>query len=358
MQHYYDGLEIRPSPLREQQQLEQLNHLLTHVGQYCAGYSSAYRQRRLQELGELATLPLLDATDLFAAQQAHPPFAGLTGRPASQALRVFACPGQLAIPEYAGADWWGAARALFAAGFKAGEVLLNGHDYHAGPTAFIFDNGARQLGAPVVPCGPHDTQRQLEALLRYQPTSYVGPLVTLLDLLEAAEAAEIPSDSLRRALLCEATHPETAPLRAIHGIAALNCLVWQDVGVVAYESQPGLGFIVNVELHRRDSRSGQRRTGERRRNRPTGGDKARSGVSPAAAGHRLAGPLARQTQRMRAHQPVPQAGVATHSDADMHRCKNANGQPSGCPSCLWRGDYLKRVSVSPARWRWRAGSRG
>lgn len=166
-------------------------------------------------------------------------------RPASQALRVFSCPGQLAIPEYAGADWWGAARALFAAGFKAGEVMLNGHDYHAGPTAFIFDNGARQLGAPVVPCGPHDTQRQLEALLRYQPTGYVGPLVTLLDLLEAAEAAEIPTDSLRRALLCEATHPETAPLRAVHGIAALNCLVWQDVGVVAYESQPGQGFIVN-----------------------------------------------------------------------------------------------------------------
>lgn len=151
MQHYYDGLEIRPSALREQQQLDQLNHLLTHVGQYCAGYSSAYRQRRLQDLGELTSLPLLNASELFAAQQAHPPFAGLTGRPASQALRVFACPGQLAIPEYAGADWWGAARALFAAGFKAGEVLLNGHDYHISPTAFIFDNGARQLGAPVVP---------------------------------------------------------------------------------------------------------------------------------------------------------------------------------------------------------------
>ena len=107
MQHYYDGLEIRPSALREQQQLDQLNHLLTHVGQYCAGYSSAYRQRRLQDLGELTSLPLLNASELFAAQQAHPPFAGLTYRPASQALRVFACPGQLAIPEYAGADWWG-----------------------------------------------------------------------------------------------------------------------------------------------------------------------------------------------------------------------------------------------------------
>ncbi|HCT2507192.1 TPA: phenylacetate--CoA ligase, partial [Aeromonas dhakensis] len=61
MQHYYDGLEIRPSPLREQQQLDQLNHLLAHVGQYCTGYSSAYRQRRLQDLGELASLPLLNA---------------------------------------------------------------------------------------------------------------------------------------------------------------------------------------------------------------------------------------------------------------------------------------------------------
>ncbi len=93
--------------MREQQQLDQLNHQLTHVSQYCAGYSSAYRQCRLEDLAELATLPLLDSKELFAAQQAHPPFAGLTGRPASQALRVFSCPGQLAIPEYAGADWWG-----------------------------------------------------------------------------------------------------------------------------------------------------------------------------------------------------------------------------------------------------------
>ncbi|MGL6551550.1 phenylacetate--CoA ligase family protein [Aeromonas hydrophila] len=245
MQHYYDGLEIRPSALREQQQLDQINHLLTHVGQYCAGYSSAYRQRRLQDLGELTSLPLLNASELFAAQQAHPPFAGLTGRPASQALRVFACPGQLAIPEYAGADWWGAARALFAASFKAGEVLLNGHDYHISPTAFIFDNGARQLGAPVVPCGPHDTGRQLEALQRYEPTGFVGPLAVLLDLLEAAERAEVPSNSLRCALLCESSHPDTRPLQAVHGIRALNCLLLQDAGVIAYESQPGQGFIVN-----------------------------------------------------------------------------------------------------------------
>ena len=244
-QHYYDGLETRPAPLREKQQRDQLNHQLTHISQHCAGYSSAYHQYHLDDLAQLATLPLLDAAEMFAAQQARPPFAGLTGHPARQALRVFSCPGQLAIPEYAYSDWWGAARAMFAAGFKAGEVMLNGHDYHAGSTAFIFENGARQLGCPVVPCGPHDIQRQLEALLRYQPTSYVGPLVTLLDLLEAANQANIPTDSLRRALLCEATHPETAPLRAIHGIEALNCMVWQDVGVVAYESQPGQGFIVN-----------------------------------------------------------------------------------------------------------------
>lgn len=73
MQHYYDGLEIRPPAMREQQQLDQLNHQLTHVSQYCAGYSSAYRQCRLEDLAELATLPLLDSKELFAAQQAHPP---------------------------------------------------------------------------------------------------------------------------------------------------------------------------------------------------------------------------------------------------------------------------------------------
>nr|WP_240533616.1 hypothetical protein [Aeromonas veronii] len=102
MQHYYDGLEIRPPAMREQQQLDQLNHQLTHVSQYCAGYSSAYRQCRLEDLAELATLPLLDSKELFAAQQAHPPFAGLTGRPASQALRVFSCPGSWPSPNMPG----------------------------------------------------------------------------------------------------------------------------------------------------------------------------------------------------------------------------------------------------------------
>ena len=45
--------------------------------------------------------------------------------------------------------------------------------------------------------------------------------------------------------MCETSHPDTAPLQAVHGIRALNCLVLQDLGVLAYESQPGQGFIVN-----------------------------------------------------------------------------------------------------------------
>ena len=226
------------------------------------------------------------------------------------------CPGPAGHPRVCGGQTGGGRPGAVCRRFQGGEVMLNGHDYHAGPTAFIFDNGARQLGAPVVPCGPHDTQRQLEALLRYQPTGYVGPLVTLLDLLEAAEAAELPSDSLRRALLCEATHPETAPLRAIHGIAASTVWCGRMWGWWPTRVSP-VRALSSTRAASSKSSIPPAAIPLVAMKRAAGGDSARSGVSAAAASHRLARALARQAERLRAHQPAPQAGVADQVNAYM-----------------------------------------
>ena len=52
------------------------------------------------------------------------------------------------------ADPWGTARALFAAGFRAGDIVLNTFCYHLTPGGFIMDCGARALGCAVIPAGP------------------------------------------------------------------------------------------------------------------------------------------------------------------------------------------------------------
>ena len=211
MQHYYDGLEIRPSALREQQQLDQLNHLLTHVGQYCAGYSSAYRQRRLQDLGELTSLPLLNASELFAAQQAHPPFAGLTRAPAR---RCGSSPVRASwpFPSTPAPTGGGGTRPVRCRFQGRGGIAQRPRLPHQ-PHRLHLRQRRPPAGCTRGALWPHDTGRQLEALQRYEPTGFVGPLAVLLDLLEAAERADVPSDSLRCALLCESSHPDTLDCR-------------------------------------------------------------------------------------------------------------------------------------------------
>ena len=86
------------------------------------------------------------------------PSAGSSPRPARSSSR-----------KARGADPWGAARGLFAAGFRAGDVVLNTFGYHLTPGGFIMDSAARALGCAVIPAGPGNTEQQMEVIAAYRP---------------------------------------------------------------------------------------------------------------------------------------------------------------------------------------------
>ena len=116
-------------------------------------------------------------------------------------------PGPIFEPEGEGADWWGAARALFAAGFRAGDIVHNSFAYHLTPGGFILESGAQALGCAVIPGGVGNTEQQLEAIAHYKPSGYVGTPDFLKILLDTADKTGKDASSIKRALVSGAALP-------------------------------------------------------------------------------------------------------------------------------------------------------
>jgi len=194
----------------------------------------------------LAKLPVLRKADIAALQKKHPPFGGLIVTPAGKARRLLMSPGPIFEPEGEGADWWGAARALYAAGFRSGDIVHNSFAYHLTPGGFMLESGARAIGCAVIPGGVGNTEQQLEAIAHYKPSGYVGTPDFLKILLDTAEKTGKDATSFRRGLVSGAALPASLreELRG-RGVAVRQCYATAELGVIAYESEAGEGMIVN-----------------------------------------------------------------------------------------------------------------
>lgn len=85
----------------------------------------------------------------------------------------FASPGPIFDPEKDMPNAWGGARALHAAGFRAGDLVLNTLSYHLTPGGFTIDSAARALRCIVIPAGPANKDQQLDTISSLRPNAYV-----------------------------------------------------------------------------------------------------------------------------------------------------------------------------------------
>ena len=197
----------------------------------------------------LARLPVLRKSELPALHRAKPPFGGFIAAQPGSFGRLFTSPGPIFEPESKQADPWRGARALNAAGFQPGDIVLNTFSYHLTPGGFIFDGAARALGCAVIPAGPGNTDQQLELIETYRPAAYTGTPDFLKILLDAAEKAQRDVASIKRALVSGAAFPPSlqAEIKA-RGIDAYQAYATADLGFIAYESPARDGMIVNEDL--------------------------------------------------------------------------------------------------------------
>ena len=179
----------------------------------------------------LASLPVLHKSDIAALQKDDPPFGGLNVTPPGKVLRLLMSPGPIFEPEGGGKDWYGAARAFYAAGFRAGDIVHNSFAYHLTPGGFILESGAHALGCAVIPGGVGNTEQQLDAIAHYRPAGYTGTPDFLKILLDAAERAGKDVSSIKRALVGGAALPGS--LRdelGRRGVAVLAILRHRRIG--------------------------------------------------------------------------------------------------------------------------------
>src|SRR3954447_12547094 len=251
MSDYYDARETRPPAEREAELFSRLGGVLRSAmaAPAYAGRLRGVDPAAITSRAARASLPVLRKADLPALHKTAPPFGGFVpGLPGSFG-RLFTSPGPIFEPEPVHADPWRGARALFAAGFRAGDVVLNTFSYHLTPGGFIFDSSARALGCAVIPAGPGNTDAQLELIEAYRPVGYSGTPDFLKILLDAAAAAGRDISSIRRALVSGAAFPKSLQqdIKA-RGIDAYQSFGTADLGLMAYETEAREGMVVNEDL--------------------------------------------------------------------------------------------------------------
>jgi phenylacetate-CoA ligase len=253
MNRHYDDLETRSPEAREGALMARLPGLLADAMAKAPGWArhlAGVDPKAVTSRKALAQLPLLRKSALKALQAAHPPFGELTTVAPGRLGHLYMSPGPIFDPEGAGPDPWRAARALWAAGVRPGQVLQNCFGYHLTPGAWMVDLAARHLGCAVIPAGIGQTEQQIEAIRVLRPDAYVGTPSFLRIILEKARELGLDISNLKRALVAaEALPPSLRQWFHEQGVATV--LQWYgtaDLGCVAYESEALDGMILDEEL--------------------------------------------------------------------------------------------------------------
>lgn len=240
MSDHYDRLETRTPQSRELALYRNLKAILGIARNRAPALRAQLKNvelARLNSAAALAMIPVVRKADLLRLQKEQRPFGGFAATRPGALKRLLVSPGPIFEPEGQAKDWWGAARALYAAGLRRGDIVLNCFSYHLTPGGHIMESGAHAIGAAVIPGGPGNTEQQLEAIEHLAPSFYCGTPDFLKIILDKAAELKRDVSSIRRAMVSGAALP--ASLRselAARGVTVRQCYATADCGVIAYET--------------------------------------------------------------------------------------------------------------------------
>ncbi|MEN9670211.1 MAG: hypothetical protein RL018_488 [Pseudomonadota bacterium] len=269
MSDFYSMLvatEKRPHADRERVQLQALPAQIKHAQQKSTAYAeilSGVDAVTVTSRKALAALPVTRKTELLDRQKAARESAshvnsliGGSGTAVfggfssigfgAHMLRVFASPGTIYEPEGRQLDYWRSARALAAAGFKAGDLIHNCFSYHFTPAGAMMESGAHAMGCTVFPAGTGQTEQQVQAMAELKPAGYVGTPSFLKIILEKAAEMGVALPSVTKALVSgEACPPSLRDWFAERGVNAYQCYATADLGLIAYETSAREGLVID-----------------------------------------------------------------------------------------------------------------
>jgi len=255
MTEFYDALETRPPEEREAAHMAALARQVAHAQQHASAFAHILQgvdASRITSREALAALPVTRKSELHERQHvARAAGAGAFGGFATQGWgarmpRVFASPGPIYEPEGTARDYWRMARALFAAGFRQGELVHNCFSYHFVPAGSMMETAAHALGCTVFPGGTGQTEQQVQAMADLRPAGYIGTPSFLKIILEKAAEMGVKLPSLTKAMVsAEAFPPSLRQWLGERGVHGYQSYGTADLGLIAYETAAREGLVLD-----------------------------------------------------------------------------------------------------------------
>lgn len=252
MADHFDELETRDPQQREEDLMAALPGQVALAKTNSTFFGKLYADidpMAINSREALLQLPVMRKPDVQDAQNAEPPFGGLNAVPVGDMAHVYMSPGPIFEPDGAQRDHWRYARALYAAGFRRGDIVHNTLSYHLTPAGMLVETGCRAIGCAVFPGGVGNTEMQVDAIERLKPTAYAGTPSFLRILLEKADEMGRDSSSYRKASVgAEPLPPSLRKWFEERGIQTTQGYGTADVGLIAYESLPVEGMLLDEGL--------------------------------------------------------------------------------------------------------------
>lgn len=257
MAEFFDNLETRSPAEREAALMAALPAQIAHAQQSTAAFAEILKGidvSAIRSRSALAALPVTRKSELHERQKASRVrgadvfggFSSLLRQSGQTGMgRIFASPGPIYEPEGKARDYWRVGRAVYAAGFRSGDLAHNAFSYHMTPGAFLMESGAHAVGCTVFPAGTGQTEQQLQAIAELQPDGYLGTPSFLKILVEKAQEAG-QKLSIRKGLVSgEAFPPSLRDWFAQQGMSIYQCYATADLGLIAYETPAREGLVLD-----------------------------------------------------------------------------------------------------------------
>jgi phenylacetate-CoA ligase len=249
MTEHFDTLETRDPEVRERAQMAALPARIALAKSRTPAFARIFAgidPSAITSRAALAQVPVTRKSELLELQKSARPFGGFAANRWGEAPRVFASPGPMYEPDDPSPDYWRLARALFAAGFRRGDLIHNCFAYHFTPAGSMLESGAHALGCTVFAGGTGQSEQQVQAMADLSPAGYVGTPSFLKIVLEKADELGVKLPRLTKALVSgEAFPPSLREALSARGIAAFQAYASADVGSIAYESGARDGLIAD-----------------------------------------------------------------------------------------------------------------
>ncbi|MBI3988374.1 MAG: AMP-binding protein [candidate division NC10 bacterium] len=255
---YFDPEEVMPLEERRTYERAQLQTIVQHAYAHSKGTKirldeAQVRPQEIQGPDDLRRLPVLKKSELVDRQKQAFLFGDLLGVPMEELRRIYISPGPIYDPEGREAGYFGMGRALYAAGFRKGDLVQNCFAYHFTPGGMMMDNGLSLVGCIVIPAGTGNSELQARVLRDLPVTGYVGTPSFLMVIAEKAEELgfDVKKDlSLEVAFVGGEMLPETLrkALEEKFKVLVRQGYGTADLGAVAYECPFAAGMHLSEEV--------------------------------------------------------------------------------------------------------------